>query len=41
VEARTFTGDLGSVVVEYLHASKRSFRDTAMELDDAATRHGL
>jgi hypothetical protein len=33
LEAATFTGDLGSVVVEYLRGSKRSFRDTAMELD--------
>ena len=33
LEAATFVGDLGSVVVEYLRASKRSFRDTAMELD--------
>jgi hypothetical protein len=35
LEAATFTGDLGSVVVEYLRGSKRSFRDTAMELDPA------
>ena len=33
LEAATFVGDLGSLVVEYLGASKRSFRDTAMELD--------
>jgi hypothetical protein len=34
VEAVTFTGDLGSVVVHYIKApSKRSFRDTAMELE--------
>jgi Putative peptidoglycan binding domain/D-alanyl-D-alanine carboxypeptidase len=33
LEATTFTGDLGSVVVEYLLGSKRSFRDTAMELE--------
>jgi hypothetical protein len=36
LEATTFTGDLGSVVVEYIHASTRSFRDTAMEPDNAA-----
>jgi hypothetical protein len=35
VEAATFTGDLGSVVVHYLKDSTRPFRDTAMELDPA------
>jgi hypothetical protein len=30
VEATTFIGDLGSVVAEYIHGSKASFRDTAM-----------
>ena len=30
VEATTFGGDLGSVVTEYIHGSKASFRDTAM-----------
>jgi hypothetical protein len=30
VEAATFIGDLGSVVTEYIHGSKASFRDTAM-----------
>ena len=35
VAASTFTGDLGSVVVKYLHGSNRSFRDTAMELDSS------
>ena len=30
VEATTFVGDLGSVVTEYIHGSKASFRDTAM-----------
>ena len=30
VEAATFVGDLGSVVTEYIHGSKASFRDTAM-----------
>ena len=35
LEAATFTGDLGSVAVEYLHGSNRSFRDTAMDLDPA------
>jgi hypothetical protein len=29
-EATTFIGDLGSVVAEYVHGSKASFRDTAM-----------
>jgi hypothetical protein len=29
-EATTFVGDLGSVVTEYIHGSKASFRDTAM-----------
>jgi hypothetical protein len=29
-EATTFIGDLGSVVTEYIHGSKTSFRDTAM-----------
>jgi hypothetical protein len=32
VEATTFTGDLGSVVGQYIRSSKRSFRDTALEL---------
>lgn len=32
LEATTFTGDLGSVVGQYIRSSKRSFRDTAMEL---------
>ena len=32
VEATTFTGDLGSVVVKYLYGSNRSFQDTAMEI---------
>ena len=35
LEAATFTGDLGSVVVGYLDDSNRSFRDTAMDLDPA------
>ena len=35
LEAATFTGDLGSVVVEYVHGSNRSARDTAMDLDPA------
>jgi lysozyme len=36
LEAATFTGDLGSVVVTYIRGSTRSFRDTAMEPDGAA-----
>ena len=35
LEASSFTGDLGSAAVNYLHGSNRSFRDTAMELDPA------
>jgi hypothetical protein len=35
LEAATFTGDLGSVVVEYLYGSKRSFRDKVSKLDSA------
>jgi GH25 family lysozyme M1 (1,4-beta-N-acetylmuramidase) len=35
LEAATFTGDLGSVVVDYVHGSNRSFRDTAMDPDPA------
>jgi|GEM_PF-5109538 len=34
-EAATFTGDLGSVVVEYIKANPASFRDVAMDLNSS------
>lgn len=38
VQATTYTGDLGSVVVEYLYGSAQSFRDTAMDRQPALLR---